>query len=128
MSSEQKMARYSMKSDYSGDHNPIRWDTEEFNKGLIYRNGIITIDEPGYYRITAAIQMHDYWDSRAYSTSIHTIVNGVTFLRGSSTWGAIGISTGIKYLRLYDTVAFRKESPESTRYGSQSNYFQIEKL
>ena len=30
--------------------SPVRWNKKEFNIGIIYNNGIITIDESGYYR------------------------------------------------------------------------------
>ena len=54
-SNKPKMARYSMAEPIADVHSPIHWDNEEFNLGIIYNNGVITIDQPGYYRITAAV-------------------------------------------------------------------------
>ena len=117
-----------MRSDITGEKSPINWDTREFNYGIVYRNGIITIDEPGFYRITAAICMHDWSDTRGSQIAINTVVNGVSFLRACSTWGSPGLSYGIKYLDVFDTVYFEKKWGSSTRYNNPSNYFSIEKL
>ena len=39
---------------------PVKWNRKEFNLGIVYNNGIITIDEPGYYRSdTKNIYMHN---------------------------------------------------------------------
>ena len=53
------MARYSMTTSITGDHTPINWSTREINLGITYHNGIITITEPGYYKITAACYSKD---------------------------------------------------------------------
>ena len=119
------MARYSMTASITGDHTPIRWDTKEFNFGIIYNNGIITITESGYYKITAACYTQDrypkYVDFRTY-------VNGDDYLQTNSVWASPGFMHGIIYLDVFDTVYFRKLEPSPFRGGKYKNYFTIEKL
>ena len=109
----------------SGVQTPVHWDTEEFNLGVIYRNGIITIDEPGYYRITSACYMDD---NRDKWIGLKTIVNGVQFTRSWSSYASPGLSYGIKYLDMFDTIQFHKDCNDRMKYGTAMNYFTIEKL
>ena len=120
-----KMARYSMATAISYNHSPVRWDTEEFNLGIIYNNGVITIDEPGYYRITSACYMDD---NRDKEISLQTIINDKAFVRTWSMYASPGSSYAIKYLEMFDTIFFRKDGTDRMKMGSLANYFTIEKL
>ena len=106
-------------------HSPIHWDNEEFNLGIIYNNGVITIDQPGYYRITAACYMDDARDA---GIGIQTLVNGVPFIRTWSTWASPGFSYGIKHLSMFDTIFFKKDRSDRMKFGTEMNYFTIEKV
>lgn len=69
--------------------SPVKWDTKEFNLGFIYNNGIITIDEPGYYRITAAV----YQNSGGFNgewINLFTHVNGSKKLTTKASCAAPG--------------------------------------
>ena len=119
------MARYSMTSAMSGTHTPIRWNTRQFNFGITYNNGIITITEPGYYRITATCyssnQLPDY-------IMCQTFVNGAMYLETTSTRAAPGIMHGIIHMNVFDTVYFSKLRANATQGGKYKNNFTIEKL
>ena len=123
-SNKPKMARYSMSSRLTGSHTPVHWDTEEFNLGIIYNNGVITIDEPGYYRVTAAC----YLDTKDRFVGIETFVNGVQFIKTWSTWASPGFSAGIKHLDMFDTIFFKKHASDEMSQGKGMNYFMIEKI
>ena len=114
-----------MTTSISGDHTPIRWDTKEFNFGIVYNNGIITITEPGYYRITATGYC---WDKMPSYCSLATYVNGNQYLVTTSTWAAPGFMHGIIRLDVFDTVYFSKHKPPALQNGKRMNYFTIEKL
>ena len=118
------IARYSMTSAMSGDHTPIKWNTREFNFGITYNNGIITITEPGYYRITATCYSSDKTDYIA----CRTYVNAAMFLDTTSTWASPGVMHGIIRLNVFDTVYFSKLRTKATQGGKYKNYFTIEKL
>ena len=119
------MARYSMKTEITGDHTPIRWDTKEFNFGITYNNGIITITESGYYKITAAC----YCIERDPNyVAFWTYVNGNDYLQTNSNWASPGFMYGIIYLDVFDTVYFRKRQSSAIHGGKKKNYFTIEKL
>ena len=119
------MARYSMASPISGTHTPIRWDTREFNFGITYNNGIITITEPGFYRITA----HSYsWERDPDYTTFQAYVNGDLYLETFSIYAAPGYIHGIIELNVFDTVYFKKDRAPAFRKGKFQNYFTIEKL
>ena len=119
------MARYSMAASIAGDHIPIRWNTKEFNFGITYNNGIITITEPGYYRITATGYC---WDKDPNYCRFHTFVNGATYLTTYSTWAAPGFMHGIIRLDVFDTIYFSKNKSPALQRGKPANYFTIEKL
>ena len=118
------MARYSMTASISGTHTPIRWNTREFNFGITYNNGIITITEPGYYKITAACYCIERDPNFA---DFRTVVNGNDYLQTNSTWGSPGFMYGIIRLDVFDTVYFRKLN-SAFQGGKYKNYFTIEKL
>ena len=124
-SNEPKMAPYSMTEAISGEHSPVRWDKEEFNFGIIYNNAVITIDEPGFYRITPACYMDDARDA---GIGIQTLVNGIPFIPTWSTWASPGFSYGIKHLTMFDTIFSKKDRPDRTKFGTEMNYFRIEKV
>ena len=119
------MARYSMTTSISGDHIPIRWNTREFNFGITYNNGIITITHPGYYRITGTCysinQLPDYIECKTY-------VNGALYLDTTSTRAAPGFMHGIIRLDVFDTIYFSKHRSPAFPGGKYKNYFTIEKL
>ena len=119
------MARYSMASLISGDQIPLRWDTREFNLGITYNNGIITITEPGYYKIIATCYC---WDKHPNFCAFDTVVNGNKYLYTYSTWTVQGFMHGIIRLDVFDTVYFSKFQPGALRGGKYQNYFTIEKL
>ena len=118
------MARYSMTTAIAGSHTPIRWNTREFNFGITYNNGIITITEPGYYRITATC----YTNIGSDYTSCRTYVNGNTYLDTTSTWASPGFMHGIIRLNVFDTVYLSKLRSPAFQGGKYKNYFTIEKL
>ena len=124
-SNEPKMARYSMAEPISGEQSPVHWDKEEFNLGIIYNNGVITIDQPGFYRITAACYFDD---NRDRYIGLQTLVNGVPFIRTWSSFASPGFSQGIKHLSMFDTIFFKKFTSERMKYGIEMNYFMIEKV
>ena len=114
-----------MKAKLGGRVNPIRWDTTEFNHGIIYNGGFITIDEPGYYRV----QTTCYTGSKDSGVGCHLMVNDKELLRNYSTWSATGTAYGIFYFELFDTVYVGKTwDSNQFAYGAEANYFTIEKL
>ena len=119
------MARYSLTTSITGDHIPIRWSTREFNFGITYKNGIITITEPGYYRITftcySSYQLPDYIDCKTH-------VNGDVRLVTTSTRAAPGFMHSIIKMDVFDTVYFSKGRSPPFQGGKHKNYFTIEKL
>ena len=119
------MARYSMTTSISGDHTPIRWDTKEFNFGIVYNNGIITITEPGYYRITATCYCYERDPNYVM---FQTYVNGNKYLGTTSTWASPGYMHGIIRSDVFDTVYFSKSRSPALQGGKYKNYFTIEKL
>ena len=119
------MARYSMTTSISGTHTPIRWNTREFNFGITYNNGIITITEPGYYKITATCYCYE---KDPNYVSFRTYVNGNLYLDTTSTWASPGYMHGIIRLNVFDTVYFSKLRTPAFQGGKYKNYFTIEKL
>ena len=102
-----------------------RWDTIEFNHGIIYNGGFITIDEPGYYRV----QTTCLTGSSDSGIGCHLMINGKTRLINYSRWSATGTAYGIFYLELFDTVYVSKDwNSRKMEKGSAANYFTIEKL
>ena len=120
-----KMARYSMRAELGGNVSPIIWDTTEFNHGIIYNGGFITIDEPGYYRV----QTSCYNGSHDSGVGCHLMVNSKRLLVNYSRFSAVGTASGIFNFDLFDTVYVKKEWNElKLEKGSAANYFSIEKL
>ena len=119
------MARYSMQAGLGGEVSPIVWDTKEFNLGMIYNGGFITIDEPGYYRV----QISCYNGSKESGVGCHLMVNSKRILINFSRFSAVGTASGIFNLDLFDTVYVNKSWNElKFEKGSAANYFSIEKL
>ena len=92
-SNEPKMARYSMAARITTS-SPVRWDKKEFNLGIIYNNGIITIDEPGYYRITAAVYTNIDGSNGGKWINLFTYVNGSKKLTTKATSASPGFRWG----------------------------------
>ena len=113
-----------MDSPIAGDYSHIIWDTQEFNIGIVYHSGIITIDEAGLYRITTSIFANGDGDWKA---KLNTYVNNKIYLTTVST-KAPGFSHGIIYLDVFDTVHFEKIGGPRLVDGTQQNYFTIEKI
>ena len=114
-----------MKAALGGSVTPIVWDTTEFNHGITYNGGFITIDEPGYYRV----QTTWYTGAKGSGIGCHLMVNGEIRLVNYSTWSATGTAYGIFYFELFDKVHFKKDwNSEKFTYGAAANYFTIEKL
>ena len=113
-----------MASPIYGTHTPIHWDIKEFNLGITYNNGIITITEPGYYRITATCNAME----KSERIRCSTYVNASLYLDTTSAWASPGVMHGIKYLNVFDTVYFNKSGNKATQGGKYKNYFTIEKL
>ena len=114
-----------MQAGLGGEVSPIVWDTKEFNLGMIYNGGFITIDEPGYYRV----QISCYNGSKESGVGCHLMVNSKLILINFSRFSAIGTASGIFNFDLFDTVYFNKSWNElKFEYGSSANYFSIEKL
>ena len=119
------MARYSMNAELGGSVSPINWDTKEFNLGIVYSGGFITIDDPGYYRV----QTSCYNDSRDSGAECPFMINGKTILKSYTRYSATSTSYGIFYLNLFDTVYVAKGwSSQKLKWGTTANYFTIEKL
>ena len=111
-----------MKADLRGIVSPIVWDTVEFNIGLIYSGGFITIEDPGYYRAQVTCYSGD-------NVECDLMANGRELLRNYGTFSAPGTSYGIFYFELFDTVFVRKAwTTDKFEKGSVANYFTIEKL
>lgn len=91
------MARYSMNSAISGTHSPVRWDTMEFNFGITYKNGIITITQPGYYRITAACHMNE---NKSEHIELETLVNGNRYVITKASWGSPGFRRVFEWIQI----------------------------
>ena len=89
------MARYSMTTAVT-DASPVRWNRKEFNIGIVYNNGIITIDEPGYYRITAAIYMNAGGSKSGQWINLFTMINGSTKFTTKAAWASPGLRLGFK--------------------------------
>lgn len=85
------MARYSMNSAISGTHSPVRWDTREFNFG------IITITQPGYYRITAACHMNE---NKSDHIELETLVNGNRYVITKASWGSPGFRRVFEWIQI----------------------------
>ena len=113
-----------MKSPTAEDHFHMNWDTEEFNYGIIYHNGIITVDESGFYRITASCYANA---NRRNSVKLQTFVNNNVYLATVSA-SAPGFSYGIIYLEMFDTIHFEKTGSFALADGTSQNYFTIEKI
>ena len=92
------MARYSMNAAISGTHSPVRWDTREFNFGITYKNGIITITQPGYYRITAACHMNE---NKSEHIELETLVNGNRYVITKASWGSPGFRRVFKWIQIH---------------------------
>ena len=80
------------------DASPVRWNRKEFNIGIVYNNGIITIDEPGYYRITAAIYMggSKFGPNSSNWINLFTMINGSTKFTTKAAWASPGLRLGLK--------------------------------
>ena len=114
-----------MKAALGGEVTPIVWDTTEFNHGIIYNGGFITIDEPGYYRV----QTSCYSGSHYSGVSCNFFVNAKVRLRNYSRFSAIGVASGIFNFDLFDTLYVEKGwNSLNFEKGSEANYFSIEKL
>ena len=114
-----------MQADLGGSVSPISWDTTEFNHGIIYNGGFITIEEPGYYRV----QNTCYTNANPSGVNCHVKVNGKTILKNYTTWSATGTAYGIFDFDLFDTVYVVKGwNSEKLKEGSTANNFSIEKL
>ena len=114
-----------MRAELGGNVSPIIWDTTEFNHGIIYNGGFITIDEPGYYRV----QTSCYNGSHDSGVGCHLMVNSKRLLVNYSRFSAVGTASGIFNFDLFDTVYVNKSWNElKLEKGSAANYFSIEKL
>ena len=122
-----------MRAELGGKVSPIIWDTAEFNHGIIYNGGFITIDEPGYYRV----QTSCYNGSKESGVGCHLMVieqnepmvNSKTILINYSRFSAVGTASGIFNFNLFDSVYVNKTWNElKFEKGSAANYFSIEKL
>ena len=78
--------------------SPVKWDTKEFNLGFICNNGIITIDEPSYYRITAAVYTNIDGLNGGKWINLFTHVNGNKKLTTKGTSGAPGFRESFKLI------------------------------
>ena len=116
------MARYSTDLQMSGDHSHMAWNNEEFNFGVIYHNGIISIDEPGFYRISASV-----FSGISSTINLRTFINNEIYISTHSRTSP-GFSYGFIYLELFDTIHFEKTGSSDLSGGFEQNYFTIEKI
>ena len=101
------------------DASPVRWNRKEFNIGIVYNNGIITIDEPGYYRITAAIYTNIGGSNGSKWINLFTMINGSTKFTTKATWASPGLRKGFELLldgALEHHQRFRSENKFKTYF------------